>query len=302
VNHDMNRRVSCAGNLLGLVFVVATVLTLWSPESQGLGNNERIRYHLNRDNAPVAMIVEGEIKPGDAKAFLEHVKAFQGSIRDVHLMSPGGSALEAMEIGRIIRALKMTAWAPLGSPSQPFCAWRPLDANNCTCTSSCFLLYVAGIERHGEVLGIHRVFVGHDKLKTLSASEALEASREIKRKVSFYFSEMGVPPMYLDRATSTPSGEIDFLSKTEIQKYFSGFIPEYAEWVTAKCGDQSRLYSEFIASMKRSKYFGTAKTVGELARLDPEVEEKLQKQEGGVACTYRLKETLSKEAYRKLYK
>lgn len=296
----MNNRL-CTQTVL--VCQLTFFLLLNTTESLALEKEQRIRYATNHQGHAISLIIEGEIEKGDADYFLELIKRHKGELETVHLMSPGGSAVEAIKLGRIIRSLKMTTFAPLVSPSQPNCLHKPIEPQNCTCTSACFFIFVSGYERYGHVLGIHRVFVRHDYLKKLSESEALTSSKEAKEIVTTYFNEMGVPSLFLDRALSTASGQIDFLSKNEINKYFTGYIPEYAEWLTARCGDTAKLWEEEKKVMVNSRYYNEFKNrpYSELLAKDPQVSLANQKTKQADKCKDEISKNMRREAYKKIY-
>jgi len=287
--------------VLRCLFILLSIASAFhAKEIQALEGSERIRYDLNKEGQIVGIIIEGEIQPGDYDAFVRLVKPYKGDVRTVYLMSPGGAAVEAMKIGRLIRGLKMETIAPMGSPSRPLCLVKPIETKNCTCASACFLLLVSGVNRTGEIMGIHRVYIKHEQLRNLSAKDAVNSSIEIKKIISSYFIEMGVPTAYIDRALSTPSGEIDFLSAKEINKYFNGYIPDYAEWMTAKCGDLDKLYREESAILKNSKFTPVAKTIKDLIEMDSEY--KAIREKIGLAhdCQYKVGKNLSKEAFQQI--
>ena len=99
------------------------------------------------------LILEGKIEPGDylsVRYFLSDEANFKKISRGVFLASQGGYVLEAMKIGSLIRALRLTTDAP--SPpldgrkfGGPIIGGTDLaNPRNYECISACFLIYVAG--------------------------------------------------------------------------------------------------------------------------------------------------------------
>src|SRR5690606_11973354 len=118
------------------------------------------------------------------------------------------------------------------------------DAKNCTCQSACFLIFVGGVHRGGNIIGVHRVYLRHDILAKMNPSEAQASSNLIRKSVLAYLDEMGVPSSYNDKLLSVPSERMEYLDESEIKQHFSGYITDYSEWVTAKCGNWNKDYKK----------------------------------------------------------
>lgn len=251
-----------------------------------------VRYAMSNGKL-MGIMIEGEIRKGDFEEFSQFVKKADGKVTEVYLRTPGGSAVEAMKIGRLIRKLKMHTNVPRGSPAKPSCViQRPLIEENCTCASSCFLIHAAGVGRSGSVIGVHRVFVAHAALRQATADEAYAASMNIKKELTSYFAEMGVPSAYTERILSIPSNKIEFLSSDEVEKNFTGLIPEYQEWISAKCGDYAKVGAEMQATIRKSKS----------PDRDPKVTIAVAKAKDVFDCESDLKKAAVKEAYDKHFK
>jgi hypothetical protein len=206
------------------------------------------------DGRIIDSILEGEIRPGDYDRFVQQIH--KGGLGDtLWLNSPGGDAFEAMKIGSLIRELRMTTHAPDGAGNKTFCLTYPkgADLHQCNCASACFLIFVAGTNREGTHLGVHRVFPRHERLKSMSPDEAAALQRVATREVSNYLKEMGVPTHFIERLVATPSDQIEWVKAGDIERYFSGFIPEYSEWMAAKCKDNSALFDEAQPLLKKKK-------------------------------------------------
>lgn len=198
--------------------------------------------------------LEGEIKPGDYDRVVAQL--LNGGLGDtLTLNSPGGDVVEAMRIGRLIRDLRMRTEVPGRAGNKAFCLAHPKGASltDCNCSSACFLIFAAGIRRSGNHVGVHRVFVNHEYLRAMKSDEAVELSGKVTNAVSGYMSEMGVPIHLIERIKVIPSSEIEWLSQGDIDRYFSGYIPQYAEWVAAKCKQGAGLWDENVRLLKKEK-------------------------------------------------
>ena len=178
------------------------------------------------------IVIEGEIKPGDYAKFVNVFLANRGQNYTVFLFSPGGDFSEALKIGRLIHTLKLTTVAPGVSTASLIEVHSP---SNRVCASSCFFIFVAGAERWGDRVGIHRPYLPKEAYKKLSMDEAGQVNVVIRRMVEAYLAEVDVPSSYVERIMVVDSGDVEWLSEAEMQKNFSNFAPAYREWIEAKC-------------------------------------------------------------------
>jgi len=172
------------------------------------------------DGRIIDSILEGEIRPGDYDRLVQQIH--KGGLSDIlWLNSPGGDAFEAMKIGRLIRELRMTTHAPDRAGNKTFCLTYPkgADLHQCNCASACFLIFVAGVNRTGNHLGVHRVFPRHERLKSISPDEAAALQRVATREVSNYLKEMGVPTHFIERLVATPSDQIEWVKAGDIERH-----------------------------------------------------------------------------------
>jgi len=196
------------------------------------------------------IIIQGDIEPGDYEKFIDAALAAGSDVYSVVIASRGGDALEAMKIGRLIRALKFQTEVPHNVPPSArfpkggaFCKPDlPIAAANCTCSSSCVLLYLAGVYRFGDYLGVHRVFVDHDYLAKMSMDEAARYSRVVSGVVDAYLSDMGAPRSLLEKISSVASDDIEILDRSFIKEHLEGYAIGYEEWFIATCGSSTEPY------------------------------------------------------------
>ena len=200
------------------------------------------------------LILEGKIETGDyvsVRNFLSDASNFKKMSGEVFLASQGGNVFEALEIGYLIRHLRLSTDAPSRPPpttrSSGSEVIHPLDLANpkhYQCTSACFLLYVAGVYR--EFIWAGRLGIHHPQIerKPLGATEKdlSIAMIEMRNKLEKYFEEMNVPNKYLDLMYSVPANEVRWITQREFNADLKGYIPELRALLDAKCN--SRLGSE----------------------------------------------------------
>jgi hypothetical protein len=191
-----------------------------------------VRLAQSPTGAPVGGItIEGRIAPGDFVKFASLVLAMRGA-NVVWLASPGGNLSEALRIGRLIRQLALEVRAPVERA-------RPLvhlqDADNNTCASSCFFLYVAGVNRQGSVLGIHKPALPADEYFALGLEGSVAAHQRIEEATAAYLDLMGAPARYASLMLTTSSREMLWLSPDDIARDFTGIAPGYDEQLSRAC-------------------------------------------------------------------
>jgi hypothetical protein len=195
--------------------------------------------------------IEGLLATGDFDEFIRLVKDNQGAIAEVYLFSAGGDFTEAMKIGRAMRALELSSRVPARSSSGvPLCdgslGVRPRDQQHCMCASACFFVHVAGTDRRGEYLAVHRPYFLTDAFGRMSQKEAMKAFDALQRMASEYMDDMGVPQHVQEDVLGTPSDRTLLLDDRTVRTYFSGDLPYRDEWTRNRCsrlttGERARL-------------------------------------------------------------
>ena len=188
--------------------------------------------------------IEGRIEPGDYERFLRIVKESQAQLSSVYLYSPGGDFLEAIKIGRAIRALELSTRAPMrGRDGRPICedplGSKPRDPANCTAASAAFFIHIGGIGRHGTYLAVHRPFYDPQRFRNLSQSKALIAYERLLSEARAYMNEMALPSHIQEEVLNTPSDKHLVLDERVIRTHIWGDLPYRHEWLLAKCGNLS---------------------------------------------------------------
>ena len=202
-------------------------------------NAADIRLAQSTSGAPLrGVTIEGRIAPGDFVKFAALVIGTPGA-NVVWLASSGGNLSEALRIGRLIRQLALEVRAPVDR-AQPLVYLQ--DADNNTCASACFFLYVAGVSRQGSVLGIHKPDLPADEYFAVGLDGAVAAHKKIEEATVAYLDLMGAPARYARLMLTTSSSQMLWLSPDDIAKDLTGIVPGYGEQLRSSCpADAARL-------------------------------------------------------------
>ena len=163
----------------------------------------RLLFEVTEWEGDPALILTGAIMPGDAERFAEFMIA-RDAPEVVFLNSPGGSVIDALAIGRALRALEVDT------------AMAGADI----CLSACPYLLAAGVERRvaeGAMVGVHQHFFGENT--ALPAFLAVEDIQRGQGEVMAYLVEMGVDPRVMQPALMTPPDEIYILTAEELAEF-----------------------------------------------------------------------------------
>lgn len=151
-----------------------------------------------------ALFLRGRIAPGDAARFTAALDLAETTPGTAWLDSPGGSVIDALEIGRLLREAaidtRMSAEA--------------------ICLSACPYILAGGIERRvaeGAWVGVHQHYF--DQNTALPAIFAVEDIQRGQGEVMGYLIEMGVDPALMRHALATPPDEIYMLLPEELERY-----------------------------------------------------------------------------------
>jgi hypothetical protein len=200
------------------------------------------------------LVLEGKIEAGDSdkvRSFLGNKANFEKINGGVFVASPGGNLIEAIKIGRLIRALRLSTEAPSGPPtdarrfSQPVIAPNNIanPRTNYQCSSACFFIYVSGVYRNlGSVgrLGIHRPMQLESEAKKLDVDEATNLAWRVRAFVKKYLEDMNIPDKYVDLMYSVPPNEVRWISQSEFDSDIGGFVPDAKRLLSTKCNLQTK--------------------------------------------------------------
>ncbi len=153
-----------------------------------------------------SLVLRGTIAAGDGTRVAELLAS--RSIETVTLDSPGGSVMDALEIGRAIRAADASSAIASGG----------------VCFSACPYMLAGGVTRdvpRSSRVGVHQHYFGENSL--LPAFLAVEDVQRGQGMVMAFLDEMGVDPLLMQHALTTPPEEIYVLIPEELERYRLAF-------------------------------------------------------------------------------
>lgn len=148
--------------------------------------------------------IEGGIEAGDAERIIDQLDTLEPTPETLILQSPGGSVQDALALGRHIRAKGMKTQMLAGE----------------YCYSACPYLLAAGSSRdisEDASVGVHQHYFGENTL--LPAAFAVEDIQRGQGEVMGYLDDMGIDPLVMTHALSTPPDQIYVLLPEELEKY-----------------------------------------------------------------------------------
>jgi hypothetical protein len=250
------------------------------------------------------IFLRGSIAPGDSNK-LKAIISVQPA-KTMKLYSKGGDVNEAIKIGKIVRELKMTTSAShrvvLDHPSVLARDLRNsgVSRENFACASACFLVWLAGVERSGDLVGIHRPYLPNNTLKNYDLSQAEEIYSELKSASEAYLEEMNVSTDWADRMFSISSTDVYWLDHSEIESDFAP-LPAIDEWLSTQCHSEEmrKILSEYNA-LDRKAWTQPDEPVNEVLgeagwRRFVELSDKKQKFDD---CRFKAQEKLMVDAWR----
>jgi hypothetical protein len=162
------------------------------------------RLMLTREDGAIWRL-EGGIEGGDAVRIVKQLA--EAAPERVILQSPGGSVGDALQIGRAIRDAGIETQILAGE----------------YCMSACPYMLAGGTARDispDGAVGVHQHFFGENVL--LPAAFAVEDIQRGQAEVMGYLDEMGIDPLVMRLAMTTPPDEIYVLLPEELERY--GFV------------------------------------------------------------------------------
>jgi len=148
--------------------------------------------------------IEGGIEAGDAARIIDQLETLEPAPETLILQSPGGSVQDALALGRHVRAQGMRTQMLAGE----------------YCYSACPYLLAAGTTRdisEDASVGVHQHYFGENTL--LPAAFAVEDIQRGQAEVMSYLDDMGIDPLVMTHALSTPPDQIYVLLPEELRKY-----------------------------------------------------------------------------------
>ncbi len=153
--------------------------------------------------------LEGGIEEGDGDRIRKQLAEARPAPETLILQSPGGSVEDALELGRYVRDAGIATRMEAGE----------------VCYSACPYILVAGVAREipdAASVGVHQHYFGESTL--LPAAFAVEDIQRGQGEVMIYLDAMGIDPLVMQHALTTPPEEIYVLLPEELERY--GFLME----------------------------------------------------------------------------
>jgi len=167
------------------------------------------------------IFADGDIIPGTANRFKSFIASHPQLLADatVTLNSPGGSPIEGMLLGEIIRNRHFrTAVGRIGPEIATELLWRgnrfePLPGQ---CLSACIYPYLGGEYRYltdGSAIGIHRFKFSKD----VGGEITSEISQELSGMIVDYIKKSRADPSLFVLMTQTPPDRMSIIPRSELK-------------------------------------------------------------------------------------
>lgn len=196
---------------------------------------------FKRGDLCLGVLIRGRLLSGDDVAFATFL-ATRPLVEKIYLISPGGNLAVGMAIGREIRRRFLVTEAPRR-------LWKDQKASflsgetvcrkgeDCICASSCFIAWAGGIERQGNMLGLHRPTYDEAWFGALSPAAATQKYAELMSATERYLAGMEVNSRVIDKMLGTQKESIIFLADEEDGKGDTALESPASikEWFKANC-------------------------------------------------------------------
>jgi hypothetical protein len=156
------------------------------------------------------LMLTGTIDPGSALRFATEVEARGEYVKTVAFNSPGGSVIDARDIGLLINERGFDTSVAAGE----------------ICASSCPLAFAGGKARHAtsaSAIGVHQVYaaVNPAELPTgiRAAGDAMSDAQKTTAMITRHLTKMGIDPALWLHALETPPDRLYYLSPDELVTY-----------------------------------------------------------------------------------
>lgn len=187
------------------------------------------------------LVINGAIAPDDDRLFrtviLDGVKS-DCLFLSLHINSPGGNLKAAVGIGEQVDILGLEVSAPLDIPASVKKQPASRGYAGGSCTSACFFIWIAGKERKGNVVAVHRPYFDPDFYRTISLPEARRQFDLITENARQYLDSQGVPKELIVKIFSINSRDTVMLSPQEIAQV--SLKPFYDELIIARCKESQK--------------------------------------------------------------
>jgi hypothetical protein len=185
-------------------------------------------------------LIRGPITTGDYEKIARFYRSSHPFLIEFKLISPGGNAEEAIQIGRLFRRYLISVFAPvrdargfyLAAPREQQIQTLCNGGSECVCASACALIWFGASERHGTV-GLHRPRIDAPEYRGLPPADASAVYRKALGQIAQYLDDMEVPKALIENMVSTSSSEMKWVDDDNDGLKHA---PSIAEWLDASCG------------------------------------------------------------------
>jgi hypothetical protein len=185
------------------------------------------------DGADIYII--GQIRAGDAEKFKQVVKAAGPAASLIYLRSSGGDMYESIQIGLIAKKLMLVTMAPLKEVGCSQDATRGVYNAPCVCLSGCFLIWLGGVTRTGNAVGMHRPWDTSHNMGNLSYDQAAPLYAKWLADLKDYLHTVETPETVYSRYIQmVNSDSMHMLTTEEALELLN--MPSVTEWLINRCG------------------------------------------------------------------
>jgi len=149
------------------------------------------------------LMATGTITPGSSRSFAAEIERRGDYVKTVVLNSPGGSVVDALAMGRLIRERKFATEIEAGK----------------YCASSCPLVFAGGTERRAgdrATIGVHQVAANKSAVNGPPRDE-MSIAQNVSARCQRYLGEMGVDLQVWVRAMETPNDKLFVFKPDELK-------------------------------------------------------------------------------------
>lgn len=191
------------------------------PAEPTTGVEGRPMPHITSDpdalDAPLSIALEaggdlkltGTIDPGAAVRFATEIEQRGEYVKTVVLDSPGGSVMDALEIGALIQEKGLATKVAAGN----------------LCASSCPIIFASGAERIASgdsAIGVHQIYaasLGEAARDAMAvAGVAMSDAQTTTAEITRHLTKSGVDPALWLHALDTPPNRLYYFSREEMQR------------------------------------------------------------------------------------
>jgi hypothetical protein len=149
------------------------------------------------------LMATGTITPGSSRTFAAEIERRGDYVKTVVLNSPGGSVIDALAMGRLIRTRKFSTEVEAGK----------------YCASSCPLVFAGGTDRRAgdrAIIGVHQVAAIKTAVNGPTRDE-MSIAQNISARCQRYLGEMGVDLQVWVHAMETPNDKLFVFKPDELK-------------------------------------------------------------------------------------